>query len=339
MRTIAGFLLVSMILGTSAPAAARRIEFGIQTAQENVAWDDVVAAWKEAERLGFDQAWGYDHFAPLFGDKEGPVLEGWTMLAGLARETEKIRIGLLVTGNTYRNPAILAKMATTVDHLSGGRLNLGIGAAWEGYEHKAYGVPFYTAKERADRLAESLEVITRLWRDDHPSYEGKFYTLFKAPFAPKPLQKPHPPIVIGGKGKKWIMPLVARYADEWNVPIGLEPADVKKRIAAMKKECERLGRKPCVERVSVFLPLISITNVPLAGPATRLGARVMVEKRIANSLLAGSAASIRERLKEFVDAGATSVIVALRPPYDLELMREFAKEVMPAFRDQPVQRP
>ena len=326
--SLVGILAVAL----AGSAAAKRIEFGIQTPQENVTFAEVLAAWQEAERLGFDHAWGYDHFAPLLGDKDGPVLEGWTMLAALARETTKLRIGLLVTGNTYRNPAILAKMATTVDHLSGGRLNFGIGAAWEGYEHKAYGVPFYTDKERAERFGEALEVITKLWRDDHPTYAGQAYSLLSAPFAPKPIQKPHPPIVIGGKGKKWIMPLVAKYADEWNVPIGLEPADVKDRIAEMQAECDRIGRKPCVERVSVFLPLISITNIPLAGPATRLGARLLVDKRIAKSLLVGSGGAIRDRLQQYVDAGATSVIVSLRPPYDLELMREFAKEVMPAFR-------
>src|SRR5262249_56080711 len=118
---------------------------GSQAAEENAAFDQLVAAWREAERLGFDQAWAYDHFAPIMGNKDGPVLEGWTLLAALARETQRIRIGLLVTGNTYRNPAVLAKMATTVDHVSGGRLNFGIRAGGEEYEHTAQGVPFSDA--------------------------------------------------------------------------------------------------------------------------------------------------------------------------------------------------
>jgi F420-dependent oxidoreductase-like protein len=328
-------ILAAAVLGlllASAPPATARVEFGIQTPQENATLEQIVAAWQGAERLGFEHAWAYDHFAPLWGDKDGPALEGWTLLAALARETQRIRIGLLVTGNTYRNPAVLAKMATTVDHASGGRLNLGIGAGWEEYEHTAYGIPFSDARGRAERLGEALEVITRLWRDDHPTFKGKYYSLFEAPMSPRPVQRPHPPIVIGGQGPKWIMPLVARYADEWNVPIGLTPDDVRSRIAEMRAECARIGRSPCVERVSVLLPLISITGVPLAGPATRLAARALVEKRIARSLLVGSAADIRGQLRPYVDAGATSIIVSLRPPFSAELMRAFAVEVMPAFR-------
>ena len=172
-----------------------------------------------------------------------------------------------MTGNTYRHPAVLAKMATTVDHVSDGRLELRHRRGLGGVEHNAYGIPFYTAKERAERLGEALEVITRLWRGEHPSFAGKYYTLVKAPFAPKPMQQPHPPIVIGGQGKKWIMPLVARYADEWNAAVGLSPADVRERLATLRTECERLGRDPCVRTVSAFLPLANITNIPLAGAA------------------------------------------------------------------------
>jgi len=324
-------IVLGAVLVATSPAVAG-VTFGIHTPQENATFDQLVAAWQEAERLGFDQAWAYDHFAPIMGNKDGPVLEGWTLLAALARETQRIRIGLMVTGNTYRNPAVLAKMATTVDHVSGGRLNFGIGAGWEEYEHTAYGVPFFDARERAARLGEALEVITLLWRGGHPTFRGKYYSLFEAPMSPPPVQRPHPPIVIGGQGPKWIMPVVAKYADEWNVPIGLTPDDVRSRIAEMRAECARIGRSPCVERVSVLLPLISITGIPLAGPATRLAARAVVEKRIARTLLIGSAADIRDRLRPYVDAGATGIIVSLRPPFSPELMREFAAEVVPAFR-------
>ncbi|MEA2625237.1 MAG: hypothetical protein QOD06_1282 [Candidatus Binatota bacterium] len=332
LSTIFTFALAISFPFSAYAADSARVRFGIMTPQEDTTWEDLLATWKEAEALGYDGAWGYDHFIPIIGKEGGPTLEGWTLLAALARETKTIRIGLLVTGNTYRNPAVLAKMATTVDHLSGGRLNLGIGAAWAEHEHRAYGIPFHTARERAERLGEALEVITLLWKRDRATFDGKYYDLRDAPLEPKPVQKPHPPIVVGGKGKKWILPTVAKYADEWNVPIGLEPEEMKEGIEIIRKECERIGRSPCVREVSVLLPLISITNVPLAGPVTRLGARVIVEKRIAKSLLAGSAKDIEKRLREFVDAGATSVILSLRPPYDRELMRRFAREVMPAFR-------
>jgi alkanesulfonate monooxygenase SsuD/methylene tetrahydromethanopterin reductase-like flavin-dependent oxidoreductase (luciferase family) len=272
------------------------------------------------------------HFIPITGSTDGPELEGWTTLAALAARTDKIRVGVLVTGNTYRNPAVLAKMATTVDLISNGRLDFGIGAGWFEFEHTAYGIPFYDDKERADRLAEAMQVIRLLWTADHPSLDGKFYDLHHAPFLPKPVQTPYPRVVIGGKGKKWIMPTVARYADEWNAPVGVGPDGIKRRIALLREECARIGRTPCVERVSVLMPLINISNVPLAGTATRLGARLLVERRIADALLAGSPDEIKDVIRQHVDAGVTRVILNLRPPFDRELMRRFAQEIMPAFR-------
>jgi F420-dependent oxidoreductase-like protein len=338
---VAVTIAVAVTAGDARAAEPRRIEFGIQTRQEKSSWDELRDAWREAERLGFDSAWVYDHFMPITGTRDAPAFEAWTSIAALAAETTRIRVGVLVTGNTYRNPALLAKMATTVDHISHGRLNLGIGAGWFESEHVAYGFPFGSAKERAERLAEALEVITRLWRDDHPSFDGRYYDLVQAPFAPKPVQRPHPPIVIGGKGKRWIMPLVAKYADEWNVPIGVSPAEMKDRIALLHSLCARHQRTPCDIAVSVFLPLANISDIPLAGPATRLGARVVVDKTVAAAVLAGSAADIAARIQEYVDAGATRVIVSLSPPFDRTLMRRFASEVIPritgsATHDGPV---
>ena len=314
------------------PASAAPVEFGVQIAPEKASYDDVVITWRLIEELGYDNVWLNDHFMPIMGDRSWPHLEAWTLLAALATETERIRIGVLVSGNTYRHPAVLAKMATTVDHVSRGRLNLGIGAGWEEVEHRAYGIPFYTAEERAARLTEALEVITRLWNADRPTWKGKYYELVDAPFSPKPLQQPHPPIVIGGQGKRLIMPIVARYADEWNVPPGVTPDGVRERLTIVRRKCRRLQRSPCVSNVSVFLPLVNVTNVPLAGPLTRFGARFVVGKQVASSLLAGSPREIRKRIQEYVDAGATRVIITTRPALNRRLMRRFANEVMPAFR-------
>ena len=325
-------LSLPMCLGAAAAAeGSRRVRFGIQTPNHGTTWDDLLATWREAESLGFDTAYLYDHFMPIFADPDGSNLEGWTALAALAAETSRIRIGILVTGNTYRNPALLAKMATTVDHVSKGRLIFGIGASWHEPEHVAYGFPFGSARERAERLEEALQVITKLWSEEHPSFEGKYYRLKDAPYAPKNVQRPRPPIVIGGQGKEWIIPLVGRYADGWNAVTGVDPDGIRERRAIIEQECTRIGRSPCPSDVSVLVPLVAITRIPLAGPVVRFGARAVVRKEVAQAVLADSPKGIQERLRPYVDAGANEIILNLRPPFDRDLLREFAKEIIPAF--------
>jgi F420-dependent oxidoreductase-like protein len=335
MRTTALVLLALLsrpALAADESRPAVRLRFGIQTPNSDVTWDRLRATWREAEALGFDSAWLFDHFLPIFGDEDGPCLEGWTALAALAADTSRMQVGILVTGNTYRNPALLAKMATTVDHISHGRLVLGIGASWFEREHAAYGFPFGTARERAKKLEEALRVITALWSEDHPTFVGDHYRLERAPFAPPNVQQPRPPIVIGGQGKRWIVPLVARYGDGWNAVSGVTPDGIRERRAIIERECARIGRSPCPTAVSILLPLVAITKVPLAGPVVRLGARAVVRKEVARSILADSPAAIQERIREYADAGVSEVILSLRPPFDPDLLRRFAQEIMPALR-------
>ena len=170
--------------------------FGIQVPQQNGNWKDVLRLWQEADTLEFDTAWVFDHFLPIFSDPTGPCLEGWTSLAALAMETKRIRLGVMVTGNTYRHPAILAKMATTIDIISEGRLILGMGSGWFQLEHEIYDIEFPKLGDRLIALDESITLIKRLWTEDRTTFTGRHYHLRDAPFEPKPIQKAYESLII-----------------------------------------------------------------------------------------------------------------------------------------------
>ena len=192
------------------------MRFGLDVTQQRMPFDEVVSRVRFAEDLGFDGAWGFDHFQPMYGDGPGETFEGMTTLAALAGQTSRIRLGLLVTGATYRHPSVFAAQALTVDHASGGRLELSVGAAWFDKEHHELGIPFPSTSERFDLLEDTLEIVTRLYTGDVVSYEGKRVSLSDAQLLPKPVQEPRPPIWIGGSGPRRTLPLVAKYADVWH---------------------------------------------------------------------------------------------------------------------------
>jgi F420-dependent oxidoreductase-like protein len=206
--------------------------------------------WRTADRLGFHGIWDYDHFYGLV-DPAQPTFEGWTALAGMAVLTRQSRVGCLVSSVTYRNPAMLAKMAVTVDHMSGGRLEFGIGAGWHEDEHRGYGIEFPRAGTRVEMLDEALTVIRRLWSEPSVTFEGRFFTLTDALCDPKPLQRPHPPIVIGGVKPKMLR-VIARHADEWNAP-GQGPQEWAATSASLDAACAEVGRNPSEIRRSVQL--------------------------------------------------------------------------------------
>jgi F420-dependent oxidoreductase-like protein len=326
-------VVLAALVALAPLARAAAVRFSLQVPNQNASWEEIRSAFLLAEELGFHSAWVFDHFMPIFGSDSGDTLEGWTLLAALAAETSRIRLGILVSGNTYRNPVLLAKMATTVDHVSGGRAILGIGAGWFEREHVAYGFHFGTPRERAERLDEALQVITKLWAEKRPSFRGTYYALHDAPYEPKNVQSPRVPIVIGGQGKQWIVPLVARYADGWNAVTGVTPDGIRERRAIIAAECERIGRTPCPTDVSVLLPLVTITKIPLAGPALRLGARAVVGKETASAVIADSPGAIRKKIQTYADAGVNEVIFTIRAPVDPDLLRTVATEIMPAFRE------
>lgn len=192
------------------------MRFGLDIAQQRMDWDELVRRVQFAEELGFDGAWGFDHFQPMYGEGPGETFEGITTLAALSGVTSRIRLGLLVTGVTYRHPSVLAAQALTVDHASHGRLELALGAAWFDKEHTELGIPFPSTGARFDLLEDALEIVTRLFTGEIVSYEGHQVSLEGAQMRPLPVQRPHPPIWIGGTGPRRTLPLVARYADVWH---------------------------------------------------------------------------------------------------------------------------
>jgi F420-dependent oxidoreductase-like protein len=207
--------------------------------------------WSRADALGFHSVANYDHFYGLT-DMSDPTYEGWTSLTAMAGVVSRARIGCMVSGVTYRHPAILAKMAVTVDHISGGRLDFGLGAGWHEEEHRGYGLEFPRAGVRVEMLDEALTIIRRLWTEDTVTFEGRHYRVREALANPKPLQQPHPPIVVGGEKPKMLR-VIARHADEWNVPSHGDVAAWAKTSALLDEACAEVGRDPAAIRRSIQL--------------------------------------------------------------------------------------
>jgi F420-dependent oxidoreductase-like protein len=213
--------------------------FGLCTDQ-NLSWQTTVDRWRLFEELGFDSVWDCDHFQQP-SRPHGPYFEGWTLLAALAAQTTKIRIGVLVSCNTFRHPALLAKEAVTVDHISNGRLELGIGAGWYVPEHETFGLDFPATAELVGRFREAVEIVDLLMRQDVTTYSGRYYQLQEAPFRPGPIQKPRPPLTLGAHGPKMLR-IVAEYADRWNSHGSVD--DMSRRNAILDEHCAAIGRDP-----------------------------------------------------------------------------------------------
>jgi F420-dependent oxidoreductase-like protein len=215
------------------------VRFGIVTDQ-NMPWSTTVERWRLFEKLGFDSAWDCDHFVQP-SRPSGPYFEAWTLLAALAAVTTTIRLGVLVSCNTFRHPALLAREALTVDHISNGRLELGLGAGWYEPEHKMFGVNFPPTAELTGRFRESVELTDQLLRNDTTSFEGRYYQVTEAPMRPRPVQQPRPPLVLGAHKPKMLR-IVAEYADTWNSfgTVG----EMRERNAILDEQCAAIGRDP-----------------------------------------------------------------------------------------------
>lgn len=218
------------------------MRFGLDVAQQRMSWDELVSRVRFAEDLGFDGAWGFDHFQPLYGEGPGETFDGVTTLAALSGLTSRIRLGLLVTGVTYRHPSVFATEMVTIDHASNGRLEMSLGAAWYDKEHTELGIPFPPTGRRFDLLEDALEITTRLMTGERVSYEGTVVSLRDAQVLPRPVQRPHPPIWIGGDGPRRTLPLVARFADAWHT--WGTPASLRGKNARLDDLAAEAGRDP-----------------------------------------------------------------------------------------------
>jgi len=295
----------------------------------------VLELWQHLEATGWDTACVSDHFMPNTREREGAVLEAWSTLSALAAVVPRMRIGTIVLGNTYRHPAVVAKMAAQVDIISGGRLLFGIGAAWQRNEHEAYGIPFYTMRERLERLDEACTVFRLLWTERRSNFDGRYYQLADAPLDPKPVQKPHPELMIGGGGERVTLRIAAKHADHWNVWGG--PRVLARKSAVLEEHCSKLGRDSNSINRSVNMALL-ITNSKadidrLAETiAARLGSHAADAR---DTCLAGTPDQIREQLRRLQSAGATTLFIPtmFRPLDELRRdMNRFIAEIAPDFR-------
>jgi F420-dependent oxidoreductase-like protein len=247
------------------------MRFAFKTSPQHTTWPDMLAVWQAADQIEiFESGWTFDHFYPIRGDSNGPCLEGWVTLTALAQATTRVRLGNLVSGIHYRHPALLANMAATLDIISNGRLELGIGAGWNELESGAYGMELGTPGERSDRFEEACEVLISLLTQETTTFAGKFYQLADARCEPKPVQRPHPPIVIGGSGEKRTLRTTARFAQHWNFAGGT-PEEFAHKRDVLRAHCADVGRDPAEITLSSHVRLDADGPGKVAETAAALG--------------------------------------------------------------------
>ena len=302
------------------------MKFGAQLHNHTTSWENIKAVLETMEAGSWHSVWFYDHFLPpvshtdevLKHDKI-PTFEGWSLLCATAAVTKRLRLGLLVAGNTYRNPALMAKMAATVDHISNGRLVIGIGAAWHVREHQAYGWEFPSMRERSDRLEEACKLLKTLFMaEDLVDFDGKYYKLHRAPFAPKSVQQPHPPILVGGWGEKRTLRTLALYGDIMNIMDG--PEEVKRLSGVLERHCETVGRDPSEIRKTVHVAL-RIVNDEQKAADLRGGE---------DWKMIGPPQYVIDRAQDFIDAGVDEFMFNWIPN-DPEVYAELNETVLSAF--------
>jgi len=307
------------------------IEFGIYVPQVSFNYTNIIERSLLAEELGFDSLWFYDHlYSP--GLPHLPSFEAWTLASYVLAQTTRLRVGHLVLCNNFRHPALLGKMATSLDVLSGGRLDLGIGSGSVEHEHHQAGLPWGTLPERSDRLAESLEILTQMFTGDPTTFSGTYYEVADLPNLPPPIQSPRPPIHIGGIGPRRTMPIVARYADVWNVPTyGL--ARWEESLRVLEAECAAIGRDPSTIRRSHEAILVLTPD-----EASLEAARTKAERRYGGEGWGmeaggyiGTPPMVVDRIGELVEKGITTFVFFTYDRAEPRTLELFAERVMPEF--------
>ena len=306
---------------------------GIHTGQQDCSYEDLRRVWRLADSSGFYWVSTWDHFYEQpTRDGKGDCFEGIAIMTALAAETTNVRVGSLVFGMGYRYPAVLAKAAATIDHVSNGRLELGLGAGWYELEHRTFGIPFLPVGVRMDVFEEGVQIIKAMLSEGNATFDGKYHQVEEANCYPMPVQSP-PRIWIGGRGEKRTLRIAARYADGWNVPY-ISPEDFQHKAGVLNQWCEREDRNPDEIARSV--------NVGFWMGATEADAKRERERyqqqygeraeEQSGGQLFGTASQAVERIGEYVDAGAQGVNIALRAPFDWDALHAFAEEVLPAFK-------
>jgi F420-dependent oxidoreductase-like protein len=305
-----------------------RIRFGIHAGPQGKSFEQFLELWQRADELDYDWVSVFDHFMPIYGDPDGGCFEGVTMMAALAAHTTKVRVGMLVTGVTYRHPAVAANMAATIDHISGGRCEYGVGAAWFEKEHDQYGIPFPRIGVRMDMLDEACRVMRGLWSKDHKfSFEGKHYQLKDAQMDPKPVQE-HMPLVIGGSGEKRTLRIVAEHGDVWNSFFG-DIEVFQHKLDVLAQHCSDVGRDPADIRKSVtFRAMLAEDEAGVAERRKELEAAG--PSRF--TWFVGTPEQLVEEMKPWVERGAGDFLLGASAPWDFQTIELVAKQVAPALR-------
>jgi F420-dependent oxidoreductase-like protein len=310
----------------------RDVKFGLFLPQVGLGFAALRERVLLADELGFDSVFFVDHMWSR-GAPEADHLEIWTVMSALAALTERIRIGALVLCNSYRSPALLAKMASSLDVVSGGRLVLGLGAGWMDEEYRAYGYPFPRARARVEQLEEGIEVIKRLFTEERATYEGKYYGINDALNRPKPVQKPHPPILIGGAGEKLLLPVVARHADIWNCPNNYA-TELPHKLAVLRELCESAGRDPeAIEISEQCVIVLGRDEKDFKKKWTTAQRTIGGVFDLEKTAFRGTPDQVVEQLRARVAEGVTFFTFLLSDFHAPESLRLFAEKVLPAFGD------